>query len=331
MSQLRADAQTLLKYAKHFTVDKEPCVYWDKPLAGEWTPVWGGELVTTLHNANGWAAGRLFLDFYRLEQEGESKEKSIDESQHRVLDKKSAAAGNAAGNNVSAINSIAASGLTKSEISRCLQVIDGVFNWTKHIVWTRNEFADRPSAPSAAGSTLAAAFLLDYYFTFADDQLDGERRTRALQALEMARVFTYRYMILRAGDSEASETGNHAFSWESTAGREAIGAADTMEVMWNLDTLAQVAVHTGDPVLIWALQGSLAHRHLFSPDVNRPEQSNFLSMVEPVGKTQVRVLCGAKAAMAFDRNTRGLLATNYRCTHPGDFACTLRRASAIIE
>ena len=50
-----------------------------------------------------------------------------------------------------------------------LPLIDGIYNWTKHFVWTRNEFADVPSSPFAIGGTLSAAFLLDYYYTFCDD------------------------------------------------------------------------------------------------------------------------------------------------------------------
>lgn len=328
LTELQADTRILLRYAKHFTVDKEACVYWDKPLAGESTPAWGGEVATTLHNANGWAAGRLFLDFYRLEREKQSIGKDSKESQRVRLETNSTESTKSAGG----INPGTSQGLTKNEISHFLQVIDGVFNWTKHLVWTRNEFADRPSAPSAVGGTLAVAFLLDYYFTFKDDQLDGERRTRALQALEMARTFTYRYMILHIGDNEGQDTDTRAFLWasdaESHAGSESIGAADTNEVIWNLDSLAQVAVHTGDPVLMWALQGSLLREPLFASDANRLGYGNALSMIEPVGETQVRALCGEKAAMAFDRNTHDILVTNYRCTHPGDFAFTLHRAGA---
>ncbi|HLV78968.1 MAG TPA: hypothetical protein VKT32_01765, partial [Chthonomonadaceae bacterium] len=131
LQELERDAQTLLRYAKRFIVDGEACVYWEKPLVGEWTPEWGGKGVTTLHNANGFAAGRLFLGLYR--------------------------------------------DIGKTEY---LPIVDGVFHWAKHIVWTRNEFADVPSSPFAIGGTLSVSFCLDYYHTFRDAP-DGAHRQAA--------------------------------------------------------------------------------------------------------------------------------------------------------
>jgi hypothetical protein len=309
LAELEREAETLARYAKRFTVAKEPCVYWEKPLIGRWTDEWGGAPVTTLHNANGWAAGRLLLDLYRYDG------------------KKS-----------------------------YLPLVEGVYNWTKHIVWTRNEFADVPSSPFAIGGSLAAAFLLDYYFAFKDD---ADRRTRALEALEMARSFTYRYMVMWTADNREDDNLDSAFLWEPNSGRDWTGAACSNEVIWNLDTLAQIAVHTGDPVLLWALQGSLSRWHLLYQDVWHDTLSAYrpadftegyglapgnvyggpdlqpgkraaygfggpLAMIEPVGETTVRVVAGERAAMAFNREGTHTTLADYRCTDDGDFAFTVR-------
>ena len=130
LASLETEAQRLVRSAKHFRAGNNDCVFWEKPLEGTWTPEWGGAPVTTLHNANGFAAGRLFLGLYR---DAGKKE--------------------------------------------YLPIVDGVFHWARHIVWTRNEFADVPSSPFAIGGTLSASFCLDYYFTFkaAPDALHRER------------------------------------------------------------------------------------------------------------------------------------------------------------
>ena len=59
LQALENEAQELLRLAKHFQAGGEDCVFWEKPLAGQWTEEWGGAPVTTLHNANGFAAGAL--------------------------------------------------------------------------------------------------------------------------------------------------------------------------------------------------------------------------------------------------------------------------------
>jgi hypothetical protein len=311
IAALEQEAATLVKLAKHFKADKESCVYWEKPLTGRWTDEWGGLPVTTLHNANGWAAGRLLLDLYHY-----------------------------AGHNA------------------YLPLVDGVFNWTKHIVWTRNEFADVPSSPFAIGGTLSTAFLLDYYFTLRDDPA---HRTRALLALDMARSFTYRYMVMWTADSIRDDNLDSAFLWEPNSGRDWTGAACSNEVIFNLDTLAQTAVHTGDPILIWALQGTLSRWHQLYQDVYHHSLAEYqsgdftegyglapgnvygypgkrapygfggpLTMLEPVGDSVVRVLAGEKAALAFDKDGVHTGLHDYRCTGPGDFAVTFQSLHAEI-
>ncbi len=325
LTQLQADAQTLLHYAKHFTLDKEPCVYWEQPLAGEWTTQWGGEPATTLHSHSGWAAARLLLDLYKEEKrrrEEEKKRRKAEQNEHTSA-------------------SLLTQEGEKHPNSSLLPTIDGVFNWTKRVVWTRGRLGDSPASASVEDGASAIAFLLDYYFTFKDDLTEDAHHTRALQALELARTFAYRYLIMWTGNGDSGGAENSAFLWERRSGQEPAGGAQDGE---NLDALAQVAVHTGDPILMWALRGSLSRgTALFQ---NMPQQavvkeaadqertpgttltstaaSMSLHMMEPVGDTQMRVLCGERAALAFDRNAQTLNVRDYRCTSSGDFAFTLR-------
>jgi hypothetical protein len=306
---LQAEAGRLLRYVKRFRVGDDDCVFWEKPLEGAWTPEWGGAPVTTLHNANGFAAGRLFLGLYR----------DLGQQEH-------------------------------------LPIVDGVFNWAKHIAWTRNEFADVPSSPFAIGGTLSASFCLDYYFTFKDG-LDAVHRAKAAQALDLARSFTYRYLVLWPSDNDRLDNRDSAFLWEPNSGRDWTGAACANEVFWNLDTLAQTAVHTGDPALIWALNGSLDRWHQLYQESYKDSLADYqpadmtegyglyagnvygvgvrapygfaspLAMIEPVGRSLVRVLVGEKAALAFNKHGAHTTIENYACTARGDFAFTLRSQS----
>ncbi|MBU6400772.1 MAG: hypothetical protein KGS61_10665, partial [Verrucomicrobia bacterium] len=304
--ELDADAEVLRGYAKRFRVGADECVFWEKPLTGAWTEAWGGLPVTTLHNANGFAAGRLFLSLYR---------------------------------DLGKTNDLA--------------IIDGVFNWARHVVWTRNEFADVPSSPFAIGGTLTTAFCLDYYFTFKHAP-DAEHRYRARQALNLARSFTYRYLTLWPSDNNHFDNLDSTFLWEPNSGRDWTGAACANEVFWNLDTLAQTAVHTGDPVLMWALQGSLDRWHqlyqekykgsladygaadmaegyglyagnIYGVGVRAPYGfASSLAMLEPVGHSLVRVLAGEKAAMAFDKHGTHVGIADYHYTGAGNLAFTVR-------
>lgn len=286
IEQLQRHAEELLSYAKKFVAGGEQCVYWEKPLVGTWTPEWGGEPVKTLHNANGFAAGRLFLSLYR-------------------------------------------------DLARTnyLEIVDGVFNWAKHIVWTRNEFADVPSSPFAIGGTLPTAFCLDYYFTFKNAS-DQYHRKRAEVALELARNFTYRYLIMWRGDNNRFDNLDATFLWEPNSGRDWTGAACANEVFWCLDTLAQTAVHTGDQILATALNGSLSRWNLLYQKVWKDSLREYAArdmtegyglyagnvyglgsratygfaapvvMCEPVGNSILRILAGQKGAMVFNKSGR---------------------------
>lgn len=332
LAQLQSDAQTLLHYVKRFTVDKEPCAFWEQPLAGEWAAQWGGEPTTTLHNPQGWAAGRMLLDLYRFGREEKRNNFQSNYASEREANQS----------------------IQKSSQSPLLPTIDGVFNWSRHVVWMRGAFADSPASASAMDSALPIAFLLDYYFTFKDDLIDGEHRTRALQALELARTFAYRALTMWTGQGDKEDKQNTEFLWEAGAGRDSMGAVSACEIEGSLDALAQVAVHTGDPILMWALQGSLSRPLLpytgvpsarltasgrnYGREVTEgmAEQSHgvagsraptaagaFLSLIEPLGDTNTRVLCGEKAALAFNRDAPGISIHNYRCSKPGEFAFTL--------
>ena len=303
--KIEEEAKRLLGYAKHQMIDGEDCIYWEKPLEGRWTDVWGGEPVKTIHNSDSFAAGRLLLGMYRY--------------------------------------------LDKSEY---LPVVDGVLNWAKHIAWTRNEFADVPSSPFAIGSVLSVSFCIDYYMTFKDSS-DEHHRNQAMRALDLAKSFMYKHMSIWVSDNNRADNLDSTFLWEPTSGRDWTGGACSNEVAMVLNMLASTAVHTGDPFMMWALQGSLnkfsiLYQEVYRDSILQYKTNDFseqlglyagnnwgvggrapfggffkLTLIEPVGSSVIRVVAGERAAMTFNKDGDHAGIKDYRYTPDGNLSFTL--------
>ena len=315
LNYARGQVESLLtNYALTFTAGGDQCLYWQKPLSGAWLSSWGGPAVTTLHNSEGWYPARVLVELYRY-----------DRNHGQVR-------------------------------NGYLQAIDELFNWSKHYVWSRNEFADVPSSPFAIGATLNSAFLLDYYFTFRDDPL---RATNATLALRMADTVTWRYVHPWAMDSDRFDGAlDSAFLIEPNSGRDWAGLGCANEVNWNIDAMTQVYVHTGDARMRYYLRGILQRwPALYQPnyensiaDYNTSEAlteglglfdgsgpgrgthypygfSPSLPLNEPVGASTMRVIAGAQACIAFDKNSMSSDIADYRTGGYG--SCSFRIVSTL--
>lgn len=236
-----------------------------------------------------------------------------------------------------------------------LAAIDRLFNWARHFVWTRNEFADVPSSPFAIGGTLSTAFLLDYAFTF---ESDAERATNAALALQLANRITWRYLQFWAMDSDRFDGAlDSAFLLEPNSGRDWAGLACANEVAWNIDSLTQVYVHTGDPRMRYYLRGLLQRwPALYQPTARNSiaeyggadfteglglfegagpgrggrypyGSASSLPLNEPVSNSVVRIVAGRRACIAFDRFDQSTDATDY-CTSSNG-ACAFRLVSSL--
>ena len=236
-----------------------------------------------------------------------------------------------------------------------LTAIDGLFNWAKHFVWSRNEFVDVPSSPFAIGSTLSSSFLLDYYFTF---RTDPARSANAGLALQLANRMIWRYLQSWAMDSDRFD-GNldGSFLLEPNSGRDWAGQACANEVFWCIDSLTQVYVHTGDARLRYYLRGILQRwPALYQPNyaasiaayddgafteglglfdgasAGRGVRLGFgsaqsLPLNDPVGNSTMRVIAGISACIAFDRFDQTTDVTDYRTA--GNGACSFRIVSGL--
>lgn len=233
---------------------------------------------------------------------------------------------------------------------RYLAAIDSIYNWTKHFVWTRNEFADVPSSPFAIGDTLSTAFLIDYYYTFKDDPL---RSARAARALELADNIIWRYSPVWAMDSDRYDDAiDGSFLLEPNSGRDWAGLACSNEVAWCIDSMTQVYVNTGDPRLRYYLRGTLQRW----PQLYRPQYHPSLAQYDhksttegfglfdgagpgrggryaygaadgfpqeyPVGASKMRVVAGARAAITFCKDGLKADIADYRTDGRGH--CSFR-------
>jgi len=225
--------------------------------------------------------------------------------------------------------------------------IDGLYNWTKHFVFTRNEFHDVPSSPFAIGCNLSCAFLLDYYFTF---KYDPQRSQKARDAVDLARAILYRYMPIWPSDNDEADNLDSAFLLEPNSGRDWAGLACANEVHWVLDTITQVYVHTGDKKLNYYMKGILERWYLLYRDEyhrsvmeyprsafteglglfdgsgpGRGGRYNFgcadiLPFHYPIGKSLLRVTAGEKGAFACNKKGVHTYITDYRYTPDANFS-----------
>jgi hypothetical protein len=282
------EAALLLRTLRRFHVDGDACVYWTTPWRGpdENPKSQDTEEAVRLHHAGGWAAGRLLLSVYR----------------HK----------------------------TKLAV---LPAIDGVLSWAKHVVWQRWNGA--PAKVTLTDEALRISFLLDYYATFIHD---FDRRELALKALELAHSGAYRALIMRptqsvlpaftwettnASSSSDPEQGEHtsrtALSGLSTPSASSSGNTEQGEHLGAaLIAIGRVAVATGDPILLWALRGTLAGTRL--PAKESVEIARKL-LSSP---GDLHVFAGEKAAFSLTREGISGTVIGGRRAESGDLALTLR-------
>jgi hypothetical protein len=301
---LREDLAQLAKLAQRFTVNGEQCVAWRKPLEGDWRPQFG-KGVPTLHNVNNWLIAIAFLDAYRNERNAE-----------------------------------------------WLPIIDGMVRWSKYILYTRNCYPDVPAAMFAWDAAPIASFLLKYHFTFRDDP---QRQHLAHLASQLARSLVYRCLPIFASDNNPNDDIDASFFMEPNSGLPWLGAACANEIWETAVGVLLTYVHTGDPILGHYLRGMIERFPLLFRDEMYPSIADYGNafaeryglydgaeqpvgtrstygglwgglekLIYPIAGTQVRVVCGEKAAMAFNIAGTHTDIAEYRPAKNGNFALRLK-------
>ena len=145
--------------------------------------------------------------------------------------------------------------------------------------------------------------LLQSYFS---GKNSNSGHASAIAALEQARNLVYRDLIFTVGNSDRRNEMGSAFLWQNFSAAK-------------LDALAALAAHTGDPVLRWALQGSLARL----PEIIPAKALEKLRLIAPVAGTEVRLIAGEQTVFAISRGADATL-FDYRCDASQNFAVTVR-------
>ncbi|NOY79894.1 MAG: hypothetical protein GXP31_02695 [Kiritimatiellaeota bacterium] len=238
-----------------------------------------------------------------------------------------------------------------SQRERLLPIVDGVLRWTRHVLYTRNGYADVPAAQFCWGAGPVTTFCLRYYYTFRDDP---KRQDLAALALKLARTMLYRYLPIWLSDSNKTDALDSSFFMEPNSGISWLGAACSNEVWVIPHALTQVYVATGDPLLAHCLRGMLERWHQLYRDQYAPNISAygtafserlglydgaaqapgtragfgglwglFERLAWPMGEAKVRFVCGEAAAIAFDRNGKHTDLAEYRSYGNGRFSCRI--------
>lgn len=306
LDTLASEARRVVTLGKWMDIGGDRCFFWQTPLDGGGAAMFGPG-VETFHHVNGWYAGQALLDYYRNDPEGAKD---------------------------------------------LLPYVDGVLRYTKQILYTRNCYPDVPAAQFAWSATPIANFCLTYYYHFRNDPTHKEL---ADLAYKLARSMTYRYLALWPCDNDELDDLDSSFMMEPNAGQPWLGSACANEIwVYNIAMLYEYLA-TGDPVMAQYLRGMLERYHELYQDQRQESLTDYRSnafterlglykdcaqgkgsrasfgglwggferLIWPLGNATVRVTCGEKAAMAFNRDGRHTNLADYRYYGNGDFSFQL--------
>ncbi|MCD6352028.1 MAG: carbohydrate-binding family 9-like protein, partial [Armatimonadetes bacterium] len=282
LANLRDNLAFMAPRVKWMTIDGERCCAWKMPLEGEAVDMFDGG-VPTVHNIQTWQMALMYLDAYRNDPQAYGK---------------------------------------------YLPIVDGVLRWTAHVLFTRNGYADVPAAQFCWGAAPSVVYCLRYYYTFRNDP---QRRELAQRAYRLARNMMYHYLPTWLADNNEMDNLDSFSYCEPNSGISWLGSACSNEV-WCVPFAATVAyLATGDPWLAHYVRGACEHWHELYRDewyATVREYGSALSeqyylypgrgplggrvtfgglwgqleqIAWPVGEATVRVTCGEKAALAWNR------------------------------
>jgi len=224
-----------------------------------------------------------------------------------------------------------------------LEYIDGIFRWTRRILYTRGGNHGSPAAASTSpASGCCLEFLLNFYHRFKADK-DPGRRTMAEEALQLGRIALYRTLAIYTDDPDETDNVDPTFLIQpdnDTLSWGTVGWGDTGEV---LQAMAVYYAETGDPILGYFLRGALDRRHvgleadLFHTveridmfrskgrrtGLRKPGEAPA-RYIQPAGSATMRVLCGRSRAIAFTTGTTAADVEAYRFQEDGNIELKVR-------
>ncbi|MBT3377073.1 MAG: hypothetical protein HN742_33555 [Lentisphaerae bacterium] len=272
VKRLLEDWKRLKRMAIRTRSNRTRCISWRYPLAGDYTRPLGGKAAASTTAPVTWQVGSYALALY-------------------------AATGD----------------------KDFLAYIDGVLNWTRTCVSTRTGNPHTPWATSAAAANAGSQFLLEFYHQFRGTR---KRNKKAQEALELGTTLIYRHLAIYVDDPNPEDAFDPTFLIQGDNRHGSFGRVAWGETSHLLRAMAMYHVETGDPTLGRLLRGALQRWHVgYSQSGTHtieeldltaagerharrgriPHSSRLAEHLQPVGASELRILCGEAAAMAFSQ------------------------------
>ncbi len=165
---------------------------------------------------------------------------------------------------------------------RLLPFIDGVYNWCKHYLYTRNGVCDLPWAMFCrAGTAAGENFLLNYRRVFSDDP---QRAANCDEALQLALTSLYKVLWFFTADPELHDDLDPTFLNQAVNDARWCGRVTWNECGWVLRTMVPLYCETGDDFLKYLLRGALERYYAgFREDGGMAENLQVFGEIEPAG------------------------------------------------
>jgi len=220
-----------------------------------------------------------------------------------------------------------------------LPCIDGVYNWVKHFLYTRNGVCDLPWAMFCrAGTAAGENFLLNYRQVFKNDPVRSKNYEEAIQ---LALMTLYKVMWFYTTNPDETNNLDPTFLNQAVNDKNWIGRVTWNECGWVVRSMVPIYCETADPFLKYILRGCLERYWMgYRDDGGIAENVQIFGEIEkrglrtggfsdiqhganvrryalPVGNAPVRVCVGEKAAIAFCRDTLDFDIEDY-CYESGD-------------
>ena len=292
---LQGDWEDLRAQATRLTVGADECMRWRSPLTGNVLAAAGGEAAATYHSPGTWRIGAGLLAMYSATRD-----------------------------------------------SALLPFIDGVFRWTRACAYTRAGISSQPAAPSVASAWPGAMeFLLPFERLFRGVR-SPSREAMVQEALRLGQAAVYRSLVFYTDDPDETDDVDPTFLVPPDGSNAGLTLLDWRDLPDLVCAAAVYAAETGDPLLRYFVSGCLQRlpmgyehdglRTVAALDLaraggdGRPRRLGLLesserlpAYLQPVGDARLRVLCGARQALAFTAGSR-LAVRAYRFVPPANLA-----------
>ncbi|MBM3475666.1 MAG: hypothetical protein FJX75_20570 [Armatimonadetes bacterium] len=220
--------------------------------------------------------------------------------------------------------------------------VEGLYNWSRHYVYTRGDICDIPcSMFTLQTSQLALNFLMNLHYALQDDP-DPHKRQMAQEAFDLAVTVVWRNANVTTGDPDPTDTLDPTFLMPGNQARFWLGQVSWAELCDVFRSMIVMYAETGDPRFKYYVRGALdkwwsgfesdgyhtaENLDVFGETAGKAvrtglhgPQDSFWEWAYPVGDSILHVTAGRAGAIAFCKGTTSLDVADYRFRPPANFA-----------